>query len=90
MIRAWVALALLASVSGTAWAEGKSAPSSAPANNREEAPRQKIEIEDEFVDGAVVKPTFESITARRKSKHPSLIVVRASFTNELLRSAREL
>lgn len=87
MIRSLLAFAFL--VPGVALAAPK-APASAPAGKATPAPTQKIEIEDELVDGTLLKPTFESTIVRKGKKYPSLIKVRASFVPEAIRSVQEL
>ncbi len=52
--------------------------------------KTEYDFEDDVVEGAFVRPEGEYLDARRRSRHSSLIRIRANFVPEMLKSAEDI
>lgn len=88
MTRVTLSLALLLSFTGSALAQ--EAASSAREKKDKVTPVQKIDIEDEVVNGDMLRPLGEIVNGKRQGRHSSLVKPRENFVPELQRSVSEL
>jgi hypothetical protein len=75
--------AVLLAVAGVASAQGK----------KGEAGQGKVKVYDfsgDTIEGDLIKPEGLDVNARDFSKHASLIRIRKTFINEILKSAEDL
>lgn len=74
-------IALLGALSAPALVHAEATPTPAPVT---------YGFDDELVKGDLVRPDAETLLARKRGTRASLIEVRSSYLNELLKSVEDL
>jgi hypothetical protein len=87
------ALMLISTAAFAQKVKGKPAPAAAAgATATGDVYKQKTvyDFDDDVVEGDLVRPDGEYIDSRLKAKHSSLIKVRKTFIDEMLKSAEDI